>query len=334
MRNRKSTIWGLIASSAMLVMILDAKTTFQSAQSGLLLCIRTVIPSLFPFFILSGILNSCLLGHKTNVLKPLGRLCKIPTGGESLLLIGLLGGYPVGAQIIAQVYQSGNISRKTAHRILGFCNNAGPAFLFGMLSPLFTNSYVPWIIWSIHIVSALLIGCFLPGKKADQCNISPLQPISFPKSLQNATKNIISVCGWVIAFRVIVGFFTRWFLWLFPEEMQVLLCGLLELSNGIVLLNNLPSEALRFVLSSFMLAFGGLCVAMQTASVTEDLGLGYYIPGKIIHALLATVISILLLPILFKHQIVIPQLLPFMIVFIIPLILIPLLRRKKVVAFT
>ena len=61
MQKGKRIIWGLVAGCAMLVIILDTRTAILSAQSGLQLCIKTVIPSLYPFFILSGIINSSLL---------------------------------------------------------------------------------------------------------------------------------------------------------------------------------------------------------------------------------------------------------------------------------
>jgi len=334
MKNRKRVVLGSAAGLAMLVMILDTKTAIISAQTGLQLCIKTVIPSLFPFFVLSGIINSCLLGQKISILRPLGKLCKIPKGGESLLLIGFLAGYPVGAQLITQAYKDGNIPKTTAHRLLGFCNNAGPAFLFGMLSPLFTQHLVPWVIWGIHIASALIIGYFLPPKEGLHCSITQTPPVTLPKALQSATKNMASVCGWVIIFRVIIGFFSRWFLWGFPEEIQALLSGFLELSNGIVALNHLPSEGLRFVFSGAMLAFGGLCVGMQTLSVTEDLGSGYYFPGKVAHCLLSTVFSLLLHPVLFRNETAIRvTFLPMGILTTLTLFLLLFLRRKKVVAF-
>lgn len=334
MQKGKRIIWGLVAGCAMLVIILDTRTAILSAQSGLQLCIKTVIPSLYPFFILSGIINSSLLGQSFRIMRPLGRLCRIPKGGESLLLVGFLAGYPAGAQLIAQAYRSGSISKETAHRMLGFCNNAGPAFLFGMLSPLFTDSFVPWVIWGIHIACALIIGCLLPKNNELQCSIAAMPLMSLSKSLQNATKNMVSVCGWVITFRVIIGFCNRWFLWRIPEEGQILLTGFLELSNGIVLLNNLMSEGMRFVLSSAMLAFGGLCVAMQTLSVTEGLGSGYYFPGKVAQCLLSIVFSLLLQPILFRSEKVISVgILPTLGLIVLTVLFLSLIRRKKVVAF-
>ena len=46
----------------MLALILDGRTAIDGARQGIELCLRTVIPSLFPFFVLSILLTSSLLG--------------------------------------------------------------------------------------------------------------------------------------------------------------------------------------------------------------------------------------------------------------------------------
>ena len=335
MKNRRTLIGGIAAACAMLVMILDARTAISSARDGIQLCICTVIPSLFPFFVLSGVINSCLLGQRFSILRPLGRICKIPVGSESLLVLGFLAGYPIGAQLITQSYRQGKLSASTARRMLGFCNNAGPAFLFGMLSPLFTNICTIWILWGIHIGTALIAACILPVKISETVKMTPSRPASFPESLQNALKAMASVCGWVVIFRVILGFCNRWFLWLFPTETQVLFSGILELANGCVFLQSIPHQSIRFLLAGTMLSFGGLCVGMQTASVTEGLGTGWYFPGKVLQTTLTILLSILIEPLIFQGEAIIlpsPTIAPAII--IVLLILIFIIRRKKVVAFS
>ena len=50
---RKKQLWtGIAASMGMLVLILDGKTALEGARQGIELCLRTVVPSLFPFFLL------------------------------------------------------------------------------------------------------------------------------------------------------------------------------------------------------------------------------------------------------------------------------------------
>ena len=335
MKHRRKWIRGIAAGCAMLVMILDTRTAVISAREGVLLCLNTVVPSLFPFFVISGVVSSCLLGQNFLFLQPLGRLCNIPKGAESLLLLGFLAGYPVGAQMITQAYLDGRLSSRAAKRMLGFCSNAGPAFIFGMLSPLFASQKAPWILWAILIVSALITGLILPTEEATSVQISRGAGITFPAALQKALKATAGVCAWVILFRVVIGFCNRWFFWLIPAAMQILLSGLLELANGCVLLQNISREGTRFLLAGAMLSFGGLCVGMQTISVTEGLGTGWYFPGKVLQTCLTVLFSLLLQPLLFtKSEMV--ALTPTVLICLMLLLclLIFALRRKKVVAFS
>ena len=258
---------------------------------GITLCIRTVVPALFPFFILSVILSNSLLGTKSTFLE---KICKLPKGAASLLLVGLLSGYPVGAQLVAQAYADGNLSRKAAQRMLGFCSNAGPAFLFGMLAAQFEKWYIPWLLWSIHICGALLAGIILPSDTRDTCKIQSVSRINLTTAINHSIRSICTVCAWVILFRMIISFCQSWFFWRFPIFIQVLFSGILELSNGCVMLHKIPSEGLRFILAGFFLSFGGICVLMQTRSVTGNLGLGRYFPGKLIQCVFTVICCCLL----------------------------------------
>ena len=316
----------VFAICALAIMILDTKTIINGAQDGIALCLQAIIPSLFPFIILSGIINSILLGKSSKLLYPLGRFTKIPQGTESILLLGILGGYPVGAQVISQAYRAGSISSNTAKRMLGFCNNAGPAFLFGMLSLIFSNSAIHWSLWIIHMISAIIVGYILPHTMESSKTIQHNNKITLNEALKNTIKNTSVICGWVITFRIVISVCDKWILWRFPEDIAVLLSGLLELSNGCISLLNITDEKIRFIYASIMLAFGGLCVSMQTGSVTQDLGFGYYFPGKILQALLSLLFSLCFEPLLFNAPV---NLSAIIIIISIIGVYIYFLRRKK-----
>lgn len=296
----KRTLYGAAAGIAMAVLILDAKTALTGAQSGVELCIRTVVPSLFPFILLSVMLTGSLLGQKIPLLRPIGTLCRIPKGTESLLLVGLVGGYPVGAQCVAQAYRGGQISRDAAQRMLGFCSNAGPSFIFGMVGALFDSPVIPWTLWGIHILAALLVGCLLPGQAGDTVAVKQREPVSLPEALQQSLRVMAGICGWVVVFRVIIAFCQRWFLWLLPETVQTVFTGLLELTNGCIELENL-SEGSAFMLCAAFLGFGGICVGMQTVSVTQGLGTGDYFPGKLLQGCISLLLAVPACNLLFQE---------------------------------
>lgn len=279
---KSNPVPGLFAALSMLLLILDSKIALQSAAEGIDLCLRTVVPSLLPFFILSGILVSDLVGRNISFLRPLGKLLGMPEGSESLLISGFLGGYPVGAKAVRDFWAAGCLRKKDAERLLGFCSNAGPAFLFGMAAPMFSSPFAGWMLWFIQILSALMVGLFSPESSAEKMMPSSSAHLSIPDALKNALSVTAQVCGWVILFRILNGFLTRWFLWFLAKEVQTTVMGFLELANGCMALTSIQSEKLRFLLCSAMLSFGGICVLMQTLSAAKGLSLKYYTWGKLL----------------------------------------------------
>ena len=119
-----------------------------------------------------------------------------------------------------------------------------------------------------------------------------LTTISFSDSLKRAVSVMGYVCGWVVLFRVIAAFLTKWFLWYLPQEAQVLFISLLELANGSTGLARIENEGLRMVIASVAVNFGGICVLMQTASVTDGLPIGTYLKGKLLQTGLAAMLSL------------------------------------------
>lgn len=287
----KKIIRGCSAAAGMIILILDGKTALEGAHAGIDLCIKAVVPSLFPFFLLSVLLTSSIYGSDISVLKILGKICSVPEGTETILLAGFLGGYPVGAQSVGASYTSGRITKQDADRMLAFCSNAGPAFLFGMVSQLFSDPNVPFFLWGIHIGSALLVATLFPGKPGGQIITPEGNTITLSGAMQKTISVMGTVCGWVVLFRIIITFLDRWILWILPTVARAILIGMLELSNGCCELATISNPQLRFVVCSVMLAFGGACVTMQTQSVASGLSMISYLKGKLMQTLFSLILS-------------------------------------------
>lgn len=302
MRERKRHLHLFISIAIMILLILKPSTAILGASEGIDVCIKAVIPALFPFFIVTTYLNTSLLGHSVPLLLPLSKMLKIPKGGDSLLLLGLIGGYPVGAQLIAQAYHSQQISKRTSKILLGYCNNAGPAFIFGITGSMFSSIYIPIILWGIHILSALITGYLLPRPEFEHLHWDNKEKASITSALKKSLSICATVCGWIILFKVVLSYLDILLRNFHVNTAKILLAGFIELSNGCLQLANIPSASLRFVLCSAFLAFGGLCVIFQTASAAESIGLGLYIHGKIIQTAISIIGAIFLSYVLFPND--------------------------------
>ena len=299
---KRSFITLIAAAACMFLLIMDAQTALMGAKDGINLCMMTVIPSLFPFFVLSALLTSALSGIRAGFLRPVGRLCGMPPGAEGVFLIGLLGGYPTGAQSVTQLYRSGQLEKTQAQRLLGFCSNAGPAFIFGICGALFPKGWMVWILWLVHILSAVTTGILLKGNGTSQ--IKPKKPSTqtLPQALDRAIKTTARVCGWIVLFRVLIAFLDRWALWILEPGWKTVIAGILELTNGCCQLGRIENAGSRFVLASAFLSFGGICVWMQTASVVEELGTAMYLRGKLLQTCISVFVSLLVQWLLFPEE--------------------------------
>lgn len=318
-----------------LCLILDGQTALNGALDGIMICFYTIIPTLFPYIFLSSLLCSSALGKRIPLLAMIAHACGIPSGAESIFILGCIGGYPVGAKLVADSHHQGHISRSSAQRMLGFCSNAGPSFIFGILSAQFSKPAAPWLLWCVHILSAVSVGLILPNKERTQSRIPIATYTSFPAILQHSLRAVATICGWVILFRVLLNILEHWFLRYLSTELRVIITGMIELVNGCMALKEISNEAVKWLVTSCMLAWGGLCVAMQTTSVTMDLGIGMYIYGKLLQVIISAALATPLCHLLYPSQL--PYWLlafPIVVAVVIALVLTGLRQRKKVVAFS
>ena len=262
-----------------LALILDSRCAADSARDALALCAHTLVPSLFPLFVISGMLVPGLLGFR---LPWLSRLLGLPRGAEGIWLLGAAGGFPVGAAAIAQAVQTEALSKKDGTRMLGLCSLCGPAFLFGVL-PRFLPMDQVTAIFLLQWETSLLLAAFWPGRS--EGTLSPVAgSVSLPESVQRAVSSMLTVCSWVVLAGVAAGFLRRWLFPFLPGPFGTVLTGLMELTTGIFAL----PEQNRFLLTALFVCFGGASVLLQIGGVSA-LPMGTCVLQKAIHGLLGLV---------------------------------------------
>ena len=296
-----AAIPALLSFFAILALILDAGTAVSAAGRGLQLCLETVVPSLFPFLVAARLFTgSGAAQWCARVLGPvMGPAFGLPSNGAAAVVLGLLGGYPVGAQTAASLYGSGQLTRKEAEQLLAFCSNAGPAFIFGMVGGLFGSGKIAAVLFAIHIISAVLTGLAFRtrGRQVPAATGRAVQPpakqLDFSAMMAGAVKTMGLICGCIILFHVITAFLTRALGTWMPPAVEIGLSGLLELTSGCSRLPQLEAAGLRYCMASGFLAFGGLCVWLQTKSVIAPYGLTgrHYLAGKVIQGTIAVLLT-------------------------------------------
>lgn len=262
-------IWIFACCAAMGMLILDSGCAARSAASAVELCLSTLIPSLFPMLVLSGWLASRISGLR---LPWLARLLRVPDGSEGLFLLGLLGGYPAGCAAIVQNVRSGSLSSGDGERMLGFCSNCAPAFLFGVLGAVLGDLRQVFAIAVIQLLCAALAAAHWPGAPEQQA-AAPARPVTLPQAVRQSVAALGSICAWVVLSGVVTGFCQKWLFPLLPDVVSPVLTGLLELTSGCVTLPRVHGAELRFLLACVLVNFGGICVLLQLQALAAPAGI-------------------------------------------------------------
>lgn len=285
----KLAVWGCLAALGLL--LARSAEAAQAVRDGLALCAGSVIPALFPFLAVSGLLTALDAGESP-ALGPLARLLGCSRAGARAFLLGLTGSYPVGARTVAQLYRRGGISRREAKRLLLFSNNCGPAFILGVAGlGCFGSLRAGVLLWGVHILAALVIALAPPRRAAEppeRPGPVPPRPALVPAliaAVRDAAGTMVYICGFVVFFLVLLRVLGR-----VTGLSHPVLSGAVELTQGILAL---PHTRRGFVWAAGLLGWGGLSVHGQSAAVLSgtDLPMGPYLAAKAAHAAVSVLLA-------------------------------------------
>ena len=318
----RDALLGVVLVLAAVSLVVWPQQSMEAASTGLGLCANVIIPSLFPFFVLSGLVVELgLAGYVGRALEGIMvPLFRVPGSCASALALGFIGGYPVGARTAISLYQSGLCSKTEAERLLAFCNNSGPAFILGVVGAgVFCDSRVGVLLYLAHALASVCVGVifrfYKGGEGRGLVNRSPSACIgarrlstAFTETVKKSFLSTLNICAFVVFFTVVIRMLTAsgvlpalakgLGVLLAPFGMtevwgRRLLTGLLEVSSGVWSLTGEGSFSGRLSMAAFMLGWAGISVHCQVLSFLGDSGLsvGTYLTGKVLHAGLSTLFT-------------------------------------------
>lgn len=316
----------IILLGIFILLITDTEGVLSSGQKAVDLCLKVIIPSLLPFFIISRlILNTGVIHIISRLFGPVVRpLFKLPGTAAFPIFAGWFSGYPAGAKYTSDLYKKSLITRTQAERLLSFCNNSGPLFIVGAVGTGYFNSpKLGFILLLCHIMGSIVVGILQrfifkddseEGVKA--IKETPARPEFSSHMLTDAivdsTAVLLQICGTIIFFAVLVqtletaGIFSgisRITGFLFKkvnisDYIKILTAGSFEITYGLYLLSRsaaIPVN-LKILLTSFICGFGGFSVFTQvTFFCPPEIRLRKYLLGKLIHGFAASFFTALFL---------------------------------------
>ena len=283
MRRRILLTLGLLGVMALL--LLCSADAAQAVRDALALCAQSVIPALFPFFVVSSLFIDlgCAAVLGRSLAPIMHRLFGVSGAGGTAFLLGIIGGYPVGGRTAGELYRSGQCEREECERLLAFCNNAGPSFILGIAGlGCFGSVRVGAWLYLIHVGAAVMVGLLFRSTSRQMGRPKKTETPRWADALIQAVRggamSMVNICAFVVFFLVILRLFSR-----FTGIQHGAILGIVEMTNGILRLAN---DRRGFIWAAGLLGWGGLSVHCQTAAVLSGSGLSLkrYFIGKALQA--------------------------------------------------
>lgn len=286
-----------------LLLVLYSPLAQEGAKNGLLVCGQVIIPSMYPFFVLAGMFSQLSkTGKSKRSGKLLRRALRQPPAALGAIVLGFIGGYPLGAKSAAQLMEQGLVTRAQAQRLQLFCVNAGPAYLIGAMGAGLLGSRKAGVILFVSMLTAgLAMGVltrFVPDAQlqggAQPVNCECDHPAAQERkgldhmllsAVSQATGSILGVCAWVVLFSALCAL-----LQLLPHSLWPAIPTLnvaLEVTSGAVAV---VRAGLPLPVLCAALGWGGLGVHCQILGDIRKTGLSIRLfwASRILHGALAS----------------------------------------------
>ena len=296
----------LLGGTALLMALLlvsRSQITMEHMRSGMLICVRTMIPSLFPFMVVSELIVKSGAGemaarYPAALLRPL--LC-VPSEAVCALLLGWLCGFPVGSRVAADYLRAGRLTKRQFNLVVCCCNVPSSAFLISAVGlSLFGNAALGRWLLALALGASLTVGIafrfLLPRTKDWSCGVA--QAVShgdggrgqlLPAAISSAAFGMLNVCATVLLFSAFVGTLTHTLDTLpVGAWVRTAVYGLFELSTGVCSASALSSPAAAAVLCAAIVGWAGLSVHCQILSVCDGcpVAMGWFWLSRAVQALL------------------------------------------------
>lgn len=281
----------------------------SAAREGMSLWLNTLLPTLLPFLILTGILLHTDAIEK--LLHPFARFWKaalgLTPGGAYAFFLGILCGYPMGAKTAADLCACQKISRREAEYLLTFSCNPSPAFLLNylavtclggrtpaieILGTLFAASVISMLFFRFVVYKNQTTGSFLKNTSKKETSPSS-QGAIVDVSIMNGFETITRLGGYILLFSLLSAMLGHY--WPFSDQSGSFLVAAMEITTGIyrLSLQKLP-YGLLYLTSMCASAFGGLCILAQTKSVLNgQLSVLPYLMSRLLCALCTAILIVL-----------------------------------------
>ena len=268
-KSNYTAIYSALCFFLSFIMIALSKEIKEGVYNGLTFSFTTIIPTLFPFYILSDLWSAWFRVKKDSTLsKIFEKIFNINSCGLTAMISGIVCGFPIGVKSASQLYIKNEITYDEFERLSGFVNNPSASFIIsGVGAGMLGDTRAGFLLYVSVIFSSALVGNVFRNSKSKSKNtdVNIRQSFNLVDSIKNAATTSISVASYIIFFSGLISVVNS----AVPSEaLRSVISSFLEVSNAtklIVLCSDFDLP-MKLGLIGFSLGFSGLSVHMQAMS--------------------------------------------------------------------
>ena len=291
-------ISSILCISLAISMIYFGNSIKDSIYRGLLFSLTTIIPTLFPFFILSDLWTTFFyVDPYGKIFRGFEKVFRASGYGITALISGFVCGFPIGVKVLSELYREGKITKEEFEYLSGFVNNPSLAFVISGVGAGIYNDIKIGVLLYLAVVSSSIITGFifrLQSIKHSKTKENSWQTFDFTKSIKNAGLSSINVVSCIIFFSGLIGFISS----IINNDVIVGAISLvLEVTNAVELIFNAEHLSLSYklILTSFALGFSGFSVHIQTFGfIPKEISKAKYLLMKTVQGILSSTLIFLL----------------------------------------
>jgi uncharcaterized membrane protein, YLBJ B.subtilis homolog len=269
----------------LIICLLDPQVSIEATKQTINLWFSSVLPVLFPFFIISKILyNNGGTAVFAKLLRPFMKFLNLPGDAAFPLAMSLLCGYPTGSRIVSDMQKNG---LKNYEYYANICYSSGPLFIIGSVGTLMLKSTQKgYALMLIHLCTLIIFTVLTRPKHLNaQTTEYPTPSGSFGSAIAESITAILQICGFMVFFSVISGILFQYVLKDQPPLVNGLISGFLEFTSGIKIIS--MQNILTMPIISFYLSFGGCCVIAQCLAQLNGINKKKFIANRVLCGIIA-----------------------------------------------
>ena len=285
--NKKERALGIITVFLIVILLCHSREVSEGIYSGALFAARCLIPTLFPFFIISDLIFSFGIPFA-------GRLRR---RGNYVIMIGAICGFPHGARCATKLFENGKINEKEYERLLILSNCPSLAFVVSGIGSGMMGSAVLGIILYISLILSVIVLAFFYRSTSAGLSVSDGSAgdgFCLTDSIKRAGLSSITIASFVIFFYGVSALITEFI----PDGfISLIISAVLEIATGAARAASCDalSTTEKMLLLGFIVGFSSISTFMQNiAFISKSVRKRRLLVFKILQGILCAFFTLIL----------------------------------------